>query len=105
MTDTTAQIIAERGERYGNFADHAQITHMIKDICKGSDPAPMTSRAGARVASRWDMMEVDQREALEMIAHKLGRILNGDPNYSDSWADIAGYARLVADRLDAEAKS
>lgn len=35
-----------------------------------------------------------------MIAHKLGRIINGDPNYSDSWHDIAGYAKLVADRLD-----
>jgi hypothetical protein len=34
-----------------------------------------------------------------MIAHKIGRILNGDPNYADSWIDIAGYAQLVADRL------
>lgn len=42
----------------------------------------------------------DQQEALDMIAHKLGRILNGDPDYADSWADIAGYARLVADRLE-----
>lgn len=35
-----------------------------------------------------------------MIAHKIGRILNGDPNYADSWIDIAGYAKLVADRLE-----
>jgi hypothetical protein len=40
-----------------------------------------------------------QREALEMIAHKIARIINGDPNYADSWVDIAGYAKLVADRL------
>lgn len=33
-----------------------------------------------------------------MIAHKIGRILNGDPNYRDSWDDIAGYAKLAADR-------
>ena len=101
MTDATSQILIQRGERYGNFADHAEITHMVKDICKGLDPAPMTERVGKRIASRWDMMERDQREALEMIAHKLGRILNGDPHYADSWADIAGYARLVADRLEA----
>jgi len=37
-----------------------------------------------------------------MIAHKIGRILNGDPNYADSWIDIAGYAKLVADRLTVE---
>lgn len=39
------------------------------------------------------------REALDMIAHKIGRILNGDHDYADSWDDIAGYARLVADRV------
>ena len=27
-------------------------------------------------------------------------IKDGDPHYSDSWRDIAGYATLVADRLD-----
>lgn len=45
-------------------------------------------------------LDDDMVEALEMIAHKVGRILNGDPAYSDSWVDIAGYAKLVADRLD-----
>jgi hypothetical protein len=34
-----------------------------------------------------------------MICHKMARIMNGDPNYVDSWADIAGYATLVANRL------
>ena len=42
----------------------------------------------------------DQLEALDMIAHKIARIINGDPDYADSWHDIAGYAKLVADRLD-----
>lgn len=34
-----------------------------------------------------------------MVAHKIGRILNGDPNYHDSWHDIIGYTKLVADEL------
>jgi hypothetical protein len=34
-----------------------------------------------------------------MIQHKIARILNGDPNYHDSWHDIGGYSKLVADRL------
>ena len=38
-------------------------------------------------------------EALDMICHKIARIINGDPNHLDSWQDIAGYARLVAERL------
>jgi hypothetical protein len=40
-----------------------------------------------------------QRESLEMIAHKISRIVNGDANYMDSWVDIAGYAQLVIDKL------
>ncbi len=35
-----------------------------------------------------------------MIFHKIARIINGDPNYADSWVDIAGYATLVANRLE-----
>jgi hypothetical protein len=41
----------------------------------------------------------DQWEALEMIVHKMGRIVNGNPDEVDHWVDIAGYATLVADRL------
>jgi hypothetical protein len=47
----------------------------------------------------WQRLACDQREAFEMNAHKVGRILNGDPNWPDSWHDIAGYAQLVANRL------
>jgi hypothetical protein len=44
-------------------------------------------------------MKSSQKESLEMIMHKVARILNGDPNYSDSWHDIAGYAKLIDDVL------
>ena len=43
---------------------------------------------------------MDQAEALEMIVHKIARIINGDADYSDSWRDIAGYAMLISDRLE-----
>jgi hypothetical protein len=41
----------------------------------------------------------DQWEALEMIASKMSRIVNGNPDKVDNWHDIAGYATLIADRL------
>ena len=44
-------------------------------------------------------LDPDQLEALEMIAHKIARILNGNANEFDHWHDIAGYATLVAERL------
>jgi len=86
MTDI-ANLITERGKRYGDFRGHALITQNIK---------------GAMVHTpRWKLLRDNQKEALEMIAHKIGRILNGDPDYKDSWDDIAGYAKLVADTLEA----
>ncbi len=35
------------------------------------------------------------KESFQMIANKIGRILNGDPLYKDSWTDIIGYATLI----------
>lgn len=80
------KILDDRGKKYGKFKDHARITQELKTIM--------------HTCKKWPYMEPDQHEALEMIAHKIGRILNGDPNYADSWDDIAGYAKLVGDRLN-----
>jgi hypothetical protein len=85
MNDVNATL-TERGKRYGEFTGHAEITQRLKDA--------MREHPG------WLRLASDQREALEMNAHKVGRILNGDPNWSDSWHDIAGYAQLVANRLN-----
>lgn len=48
----------------------------------------------------WDHARPDQREALDLIANKLSRILNGNPDIIDHWIDIAGYALLIAQRLE-----
>ena len=77
--------LAERGARYGDFVTHAKITQRLKWAMKDE--------------TKWQQLEDDQKEALEMVAHKIGRILNGDPNYHDSWHDAIGYIKLVADRL------
>lgn len=85
-----ANLLTERGKRYGEFEDQAKYVQAIKELY--------------HVSPNWAKMEDDQKESLDMIANKLGRILNGDPNYDDNWADIAGYAKLVADRLQRDAK-
>lgn len=48
---------------------------------------------------KWATLRPDQKEALEMVQHKIGRILNGDPDFHDSWHDMIGYTKLVADDL------
>jgi hypothetical protein len=51
-------------------------------------------------SKNWGTLSDDKRESLEMIAHKIGRILNGDPDYDDSWLDIEGYSKLVRDEIN-----
>ena len=95
--DALAAILAERGKRYGKFTGHADITQQIKRIMQTHE----VERDDPQIPRRsWDILAADQKEALDMIAHKIGRILSGDPNYHDSWIDICGYAKLVADRLE-----
>lgn len=78
-------LLAARGARYGAFIDNASISQALK--------------AQMRACPKWAALDADMKEALEMVAHKISRILAGDPHYDDSWVDIAGYATRVADRL------
>ena len=90
QTQTTDQVLAERGSRYGKFVGHARVTQRLKLVIY------------EELAARGKGLDADQQEALDMICHKIGRIVNGDPNYDDSWVDIAGYAELVVKRLRGE---
>lgn len=88
--DAIEQLITERGSRYGKFKDGAAIMQELKDVMREVDG--------------WHNLTPSQREALDMIQHKIGRILNGDPTYGDSWKDIAGYATLIVNELNGEIK-
>jgi hypothetical protein len=80
--------LVERDKRYGGFLNNASIAQQLKEVM--------------RLSPTWKALEDDQAEALEMIASKIGRLLSGDCNYTDSWHDIAGYATLVEKRLNGE---
>ena len=84
---TIGGMLAERETRYGSYESHANRSQALKEALV----------AGSH---NWVRMEPFQRESLEMIAHKLARIMNGAPNYVDNWTDIAGYAQLVVDILN-----
>ena len=85
---TVENTLEERGKRYGDFKGHADITITFKKLQRGF------------ALSKGCVLTPSQQEALDMIFHKIGRILNGDPNYADSWHDIAGYATLVEKELN-----
>ena len=80
-----ASVLSERGSRYGSLMSNATISQGLKEILHSS--------------SNWEAMPPDMREALDMIVHKISRIVEGDFNYDDSWIDISGYSTLIVERL------
>lgn len=79
-------ILKERGERYGDFTTQSVISQELKTIVvKGYG---------------WRRFRPYQAEGMSMILHKISRIVNGDPDYVDSWRDVEGYAKRVADELE-----
>lgn len=78
-------ILNQREKTYGDYSDVSDTSQRIKNVLRQNP--------------NWDELFAFQRESLDMIANKIGRIMNGDPEYLDSWVDIVGYAQLVVDRL------
>lgn len=85
MTDINATL-AERGNNYGEFDDNARTTESMKLLFRRSPS--------------WPEMQPYHHEALDMIAHKISRLLNGDPDFIDSWVDIAGYAQCAVNSIN-----
>lgn len=75
-----------RKKLHGDFHEHSIVSQNIKLTMRASDG--------------WEELSMSQRESLEMIAHKIARILCGDPNHSDSWHDIAGYSLRIDEYLN-----
>lgn len=74
------EVLNERRQQYGDFVSFALLSQALKREVWGHE--------------RWNHLSTAQAEAVEMILHKVTRIVNGDPNIADSWLDIAGYATL-----------
>lgn len=83
--DKVDAVLDARGKTHGRFEDHATATQAMKEVLRASPS--------------WARMDARQRESVDMIVHKLGRIAAGDPAFADHWIDIAGYAQLVAREL------
>ena len=86
MTDIK-QTLNERGKRYGSFKGHAEVSQRLKVVVQ------------EELETREKFLSPVQQEAVDMILHKLARIVNGDASYIDSWRDIVGYTQLVVDEL------
>lgn len=83
MTDIN-ETLAQRGSTYGDFREQGRITQNLKRAMQDSP--------------NWSALPDYFREGLDMIQHKVSRILNGDPFYDDNIHDMIGYSKLIQDR-------
>lgn len=90
MTEPTNvnEMLAGREARYGSFEGHAKIAQGLKRAMKDSP--------------NWERLTDVQKEGLEMVQHKIARMLNGDPSYLDNIVDVAGYSTLIKDVMEVE---
>jgi hypothetical protein len=83
---TTTELLSQRQDTHGDFNEVARIAQQFRKMM--------------RVEFGWEHMNDAQREALDSMASKFGRIASGDPNFRDHWDDIAGYATLASLHCD-----
>jgi len=76
--------LKERSKTHGQFEYQAALSQALKNDC---------------VCEAYYEMPSYQREAIEMILHKIARIITGNNNFVDSWRDISGYSTLVMNKL------
>lgn len=79
-------VLQEREKQHGSFNEHARITQALKEAMHDS--------------RNWDRLSFEQKESLEMVQHKIGRILAGDPDLIDHWVDAQGYLKLAQNSLE-----
>lgn len=85
MKTSINKILEQRKKTHGDFNTHAQISQELKAVLWKYNYQDLTPQ---------------QCESLEMICHKIARILNGNPNHKDHWDDVGGYAALISNELE-----
>jgi len=87
--DFLRAVLDDRGRDYGDFTHMSRVAQGLKNVMNsGTSP-----------------LDFAKQEAVDMICTKMARLACGDPNKIDTWVDIAGYAKLIADLLKKEKQS
>lgn len=93
-TEEVKKVLEDRGKIYGEFGDIAVTSLALKDILISA--VHKNNGVGMVLDERERLILI---EGLGMIAHKLARVVCGDPRYLDNYVDISGYAMLIHDRV------
>ncbi len=76
------KILQDRMGVYGDYNINTILIHKLKRIFRNG--------------KNWELLRSIEKESLDMIASKIGRLLGGTLGQveNDTWHDIAGYALL-----------
>lgn len=84
---TIESTLSQRQSQYGCYEDVAHVTQQILSALR---------------IGNYDKLPAPMKESLHMIASKMARIVNGDPEYLDNWHDIGGYSKLIEKLIKGE---
>jgi len=82
-----SDLLNERQKTHGDFRDNARISQALKTIMR-NEP-------------KYKYLTDVEKESLDMLALKIGRVLSGNPHLVQHWEDLEGYSKLVKDDCDA----
>lgn len=81
----TNELLTQRNRTHGDYREQSRITQEFKRLMRDTP--------------NWRGLSDSEKDSLEMVAVKVGRILAGNPHFKDHWDDIAGYAKLIANQI------
>jgi hypothetical protein len=90
MPRVAKQLVAARPKTHGNIEDVANTSQGIMGVLRRSP--------------NWEGLSNVRKESILLIAHKLARIVSGNPDHADHWDDIGGYAELGKNNAQAPAE-
>jgi hypothetical protein len=83
--------LQQRGQTHGDYTDHARISQELK--------ATVAHELDLRKSRGQPPLEATARESIDMILHKIARVIAGEWDEPDHWQDIAGYATITEKRI------
>ena len=84
-TENIQEMLNSRNSTHGTFTSNAYISQSLKGI--------------VRLGDSFSGLTTYEREALDMILHKIARIVSSSDKNLDNWRDVIGYTQLVINEL------
>jgi len=82
------ELLEERGKTHGDIVIQSYFSQEMKSVLRASP--------------HWKKMSSVKRECLEMVVHKIARILAGNHEERDHYYDIIGYTQLILNEIEKE---